>query len=296
MSSEESSGHSRPGVDAAPDQDEGGADEPRPEPAPPDPAAPESPGPPPLEAPDPVPARHRRLTAAGEVILCSGFPTQLTLVVLLGMLGAGPTEGSGDLSLGYVVTLSLVDAALILALVWMLMRGHGEHPVAVMVGRRPIRSELLLGLALVPAALLVVAAAFAVLSSVAPELRNVPENPLEALIRTPAAAMTFAVVAVVAGGLREEVQRAFILRRFGAAPRGRGGRARGVQRRLRPRSPRSGPGRGHHHRPAGGALGRALPGPRQHGGAVRLPCRLQRDGGAHRLRRAWGGMTARTGT
>ncbi len=214
MSSEESSGHSRPGVDAAPDQDEGGADEPRPGPAPPDPAAAESPGQPPLEAPDPVPARHRRLTAAGEVILCSGFPTQLTLVVLLGMLGAGPTEGSGDLSLGYVVTLSLVDAALILALVWMLMRAHGEHPVAVMVGRRPIRSEFLLGLALVPAALLVVAAAFAVLSRVAPELRNVPENPLEALIRTPAAAMTFAVVAVVAGGLREEVQRAFILRRF----------------------------------------------------------------------------------
>ena len=116
----------------------------------------------------PPPPFQRRLAAAGEVVLCSGFPTQLTLVVLLGMLGAGPTEGSGDLSLGYVVTLSLVDAALILALVWMLMRARGEHPVAVMVGRRPIRSELLLGLALVPAALLVVAAAFAVLSRVAP--------------------------------------------------------------------------------------------------------------------------------
>ena len=214
MSSEESSEHSEPETDAALDQDEGRTDEQWPGPAPLDPAAPGSPGPPPPETPDPVPTFHRRLTAAGEVVLCSGFPTQLTLVVLLGMLGAGPTEGSGDLSLGYVVTLSLVDAALILALVWMLMRAHGEHPVATMVGRRPVRSELLLGLALVPAALLVVAAAFAVLSRLAPELRNVPENPLEALITTPAAAMTFAAVAVVAGGLREEVQRAFILRRF----------------------------------------------------------------------------------
>ncbi len=214
MSSEELSGPARPGIDAAPGREEAAADGPRPGPAPVDPAAPGSPGPPPPESPDPVPAFHRRLTAAGEVVLCSGFPTQLTLVVLLGLLGAGPTEGSGDLSLAYVVTLSLVDAALILALVWMLMRAHGEHPVAVMVGRRPIRSELLLGLALVPAALLVVAAAFAALSRVAPELRNVPENPLEALITTPAAALTFAAVAVVAGGLREEVQRAFILRRF----------------------------------------------------------------------------------
>ena len=214
MSSEDLSGHARTGIDAAPDPDGGGADEPQPGHAPPDPAASGSVEPAPVEPPGPAPTFHQRLTAAGEVVLCSGFPTQLTLVVLLGLLGAGPTDGSGELSLAYVVTLSLVDAAVILGLVWMLMRARGEHPVAVMVGRRPIRSELLLGLALVPAALLVVAAAFAVLSRVAPELRNVPENPLEALITTPAAAVTFAAVAMVAGGLREEVQRAFILRRF----------------------------------------------------------------------------------
>ena len=214
MSSEEPSGHPWSRMDAARDPDEDAAAEPRPGAGPVDPAPLESQGPPAGADEPPAPSLHRRLTAAGEVVLCSGFPTQLTLVVVLGLLGAGPTEGSGDLSLAYVVTLSMVDAAVILALVWMLMRARGEHPVAVMVGRRPIRSELLLGLALVPAALLVVAAAFTILSRVAPELRNVPENPLEALITTPAAAMTFAAVAVIAGGLREEVQRAFILRRF----------------------------------------------------------------------------------
>ena len=203
-----------PGTGTAPDPDGGGADEAQPAPEPLGPATPASTEPALEPPPDPAPTLHQRLASAGEVVLCSGFPTQLTLVVLLGLLGAGPTDGSGDLSLAYVVTLSLVDAAAILALVWMLMRARGENPVAVMVGRRPIRSELLLGLALVPAALLVVAAAFAVLSRIAPELRNVPENPLEALITTPAAAMTFAAVAVIAGGLREEVQRAFILHRF----------------------------------------------------------------------------------
>ena len=164
--------------------------------------------------PRPAPTYHRRLAAAGEVVLCSGFPTQLTLIVLLGLLGARPTDGAGELSLTYVVTLSLIDAALILSLVWLLMRAHGEHPLATMLGRRRVGSEVLLGLALVPAALLIVAAAFTVMSRIAPELRNVPENPLEALISSPAAAMTFAAVTVVAGGLREEVQRAFILHRF----------------------------------------------------------------------------------
>ena len=47
--------------------------------------------------------------------------------------------------------------------------------------------------------------------SVASHRRN---NPLQDLIRTPRDAAVFAVVVVVAGGLREEIQRAFLLRRF----------------------------------------------------------------------------------
>jgi len=47
-----------------------------------------------------------------------------------------------------------------------------------------------------------------------PWLRNLPKNPFEGLIRTPTDALMFGVVAVVGGGLREEVQRAFILHRF----------------------------------------------------------------------------------
>jgi membrane protease YdiL (CAAX protease family) len=46
-------------------------------------------------------------------------------------------------------------------------------------------------------------------------LHNVPENPLEDLATGgPAGAALFGVVAIVAGGLREELQRAFLLARF----------------------------------------------------------------------------------
>jgi membrane protease YdiL (CAAX protease family) len=48
----------------------------------------------------------------------------------------------------------------------------------------------------------------------APFLRNVPTNPLEQLAANPADAAMLAVVAIVAGGVREELQRAFLLRRF----------------------------------------------------------------------------------
>ena len=65
-----------------------------------------------------------------------------------------------------------------------------------------------------PAALVLVALTSTLLLQVAPWLHNVTENPLEALIDSPAAAAAFALVAVIAGGVREEVQRAFVLRRF----------------------------------------------------------------------------------
>jgi membrane protease YdiL (CAAX protease family) len=63
------------------------------------------------------------------------------------------------------------------------------------------------------------------LHSVAPWLRNVPENPLEALLATRAGFVAFLVVVFVAGGLREELQRAFVLHRF---EQHLGGRAAGL--------------------------------------------------------------------
>ena len=47
-----------------------------------------------------------------------------------------------------------------------------------------------------------------------PGLHNVAHNPLQDLIRGPRNAAIFAIVVVVAGGVREEIQRAFVLHRF----------------------------------------------------------------------------------
>ena len=166
---------------------------------------------PPASSPAP-PSGSELVVAALEVILCSGFPTQLVLILLLAMSGTASSDGT--LSLSYVVRLSLADAALVLGLIWVLLRLRGEHPVPLFLGVRPLGREARLGLLLVPAALVLLAVTSTIVLKVAPWLHNVPENPLEALIDSPAAAAAFALVAVVAGGVREEVQRAFILRRF----------------------------------------------------------------------------------
>ena len=166
-------------------------------------------------APPPRPPGPGRVAAILEVALCSGFPTQLAVaagLVLAGITSAGGSAGA--LTLEYVVALSLADAVLLVGLIAYFLQRHGEQPSAVLLGGRPLLPELRLGLLLVPAAFVLATATLWLLHTFWPWVANVPENPIEALIRSPRDALVLLVVAVVAGGIREEVQRAFILRRF----------------------------------------------------------------------------------
>jgi membrane protease YdiL (CAAX protease family) len=133
---------------------------------------------------------------------------------LLGLAGLTALEPSGQLSLPFVVVLSLADTVLLVILMALLTRAHGESVVALWTGRRPVRPEALFGLILVPLVFLSVVVLLNVMRIFAPWLHNVETNPLEQLAATPMAAAAFMLVAIFAGGVREELQRAFLLRRF----------------------------------------------------------------------------------
>ena len=165
-----------------------------------------------------------RIRAFGEVVLCSDFPTQLMLIQLLAWIGLRPLLSDGRLSLLYIATLSLVDAAVLITLILWFLRYHGESARSIFLGGRSIGREVRLGALLVPGLVLFVLLTLTFIQNFAPWLHNVEENPLESLLQTPRDAIIFGLVAIVAGGVREEVQRAFILHRFeehlGGAPVG----------------------------------------------------------------------------
>ena len=156
--------------------------------------------------------------------MCSGFPSQLFLILVLALVGLQPLDASGRLSLIYIGTLSMLDALLLITLILTFLRVRGERPRELFCGTRPMGREMLLGLILVPVIIGLAAATLVLIGWLAPWMHNVPENPLESLITGTATAAAFIVVAVVAGGLREELQRAFVLHRFeqhlGGAPLG----------------------------------------------------------------------------
>jgi membrane protease YdiL (CAAX protease family) len=176
---------------------------------------PDSPFATPLTSPEDLPQRSRprdRVLAILEVVLCSGFPTQIALIYVMTSLGFTQTERG--LSIEFVAPLLLLDAAIVIVLVLWLMRLHGESVRQVFLGQRPIRTEAFLGLLLTFVVFGIVIVVLTLVQRFAPWLHNVPINPLEGLIRTARDAVVFAVVATLAGGLREEMQRAFVLRRF----------------------------------------------------------------------------------
>jgi len=128
--------------------------------------------------------------------------------------GLQPFDEAGRLSMRYVLTVSLADTVLIVGLVWVFLRQHGERPLEVIAGRRPWLGEAWVAL---PVLLAVLAAVVAVLLAVhtwAPWLDTVARSPFEDLAAGRSGALVLGLVAVLAGGLREEVQRAFVLHRF----------------------------------------------------------------------------------
>lgn len=168
---------------------------------------------------------RQRLNAITEIVLCSSVPTQIALGALLRLGGLDPLDSNGRLSLTFVLILSVADTALLVGLMVAITRAHGESVSRLWLGGRPVAREAVVGLLLVPAVFLLVVVLLNVLRLTAPWLHNVETNPLEQLAATPGQAAIFAVVAILAGGVREELQRAFLLQRF---ERHLGGAAIGV--------------------------------------------------------------------
>jgi len=160
------------------------------------------------------PTSAQRIVALLEVLLCSDYPTQAALGATLIAFGYRPAGVNGQLRVGFVVALSLIDTALLLGLIAFFLRAHGERLRDVFVGPRRAASEAALGVPLTLVALAIGIAVLLTIQRFVPSLHTVERNPLQDLIRTPGNIWLFAVVVVVAGGLREELQRAFLLHRF----------------------------------------------------------------------------------
>lgn len=158
-------------------------------------------------APGPLPP----VIALLQILLCSGLPTQLLLQLgafLLGLIGP-----DGTLSLGYAAWLLSADAVLTVVLILWFLRWSGDRPSRVFFGDRSTLREVVFGLLLLPIAFTIVLLTGLAVQRFAPSLHPA-ENPLGRLIREPNGVLIMGGISVLAGAMREELQRAFALHRF----------------------------------------------------------------------------------
>ena len=146
-----------------------------------------------------------------EVCLCSGAPTQLLVGGLLALFGLR-TGADGQITLQLLAFLAGLDTLILVGLVVALLVVGGESPRRVLLGTRPATGEVLRGFGLVPWVFLLAVGTGMVLMRWAPGLFS--PNPFATLATTRMEFALLALVAVLAGGVREEIQRAFILHRF----------------------------------------------------------------------------------
>ena len=243
----------------------------------------ESPGAPALVVPRSL-LLPRWFAVVQAFLVCGILPTQLAIAtVLVVFLDVPMLAGDGAISLHFLATLSLFDTALVALLIRVFLILSGEESRDVFLGRRPIWGEVWRGLALVPVVLIGVTAIVLALRAVAPWLQTVKESPISQYMQNPYDAAIFLVVGVLAGGVREELQRGFFLHRFqrvlGRRPIWPGRGAWRLHAPLRGVALRPGAGRRDRRRLAGVALGPALSQATVVGDADGQPCVLQRRAG-----------------
>lgn len=149
-----------------------------------------------------------------EIITCSGYPTQIVISYALFSAGLRPQTADGGLSGTFVFALSLLDTVALLTLILLFIWRRGQRARDVFVGAtRPLR-EIVVGAYSLPFVILMVLSLTLIIRLVTPALHNVPNNPLAGLLDGQANIWMFLFVVIVAGGIREELQRAFLLQRF----------------------------------------------------------------------------------
>jgi membrane protease YdiL (CAAX protease family) len=149
-----------------------------------------------------------RLTAIVEMLLCSSVPTQLAIGMILRAMGLPTTQPAG------IFVQLVLDTFVVIALMIAILRAHGEHPSLVWRGPKRPGRETAIGFATAPLLFFGSAIFLNALRLFFPSLHNVPNNPLERLANNAQQSVIFALVAILAGGVREELQRGFMLHRF----------------------------------------------------------------------------------
>ncbi len=160
------------------------------------------------------PAPPSRFASAIQVIVCCGqLPTQTPIVGLLILFRMRMYSGD-QVALPFFAALTLIDTVVVTFMMFTFLSASRESIRQVFFGGGALKKELKLGLLLVPVVLIGTGIIMGLVRLSFPGLHNVKISPFDNYVDTGWHAAVFLFVVIVAGGIREELQRGFLLHRF----------------------------------------------------------------------------------
>jgi len=160
----------------------------------------------------PRPKLIERLQAFVEILLLSGlFSTPIATSILWAFYRQKVDLLTNDATM--LCVFLLLEAGITLLILMVILKAHRETMGSLGLKRDRWKFYLLLGFGLVPFFFLINAGAEYVFRVYLPQY-NVEQNPLFEIIHSTKQLAFFIFSALIAGGIKEELQRAFILTRF----------------------------------------------------------------------------------
>jgi membrane protease YdiL (CAAX protease family) len=158
-----------------------------------------------------------RLRAVFEIVLVSGIISGL-LASLVFALILSPILGRNNQKLmemdaGFFTAYALFETAVAFIIMLMLMKTRLETFSMLGLRWEQWKTDVLLGVLAAPCLVVVTGFVGLIFRLFLPEYA-LEKNPLLEMIGSPRQLMLFIIIGTVAGGIKEELQRAFILRRF----------------------------------------------------------------------------------
>jgi membrane protease YdiL (CAAX protease family) len=157
-------------------------------------------------------SRVHRFQALFEVLLVSGLLSSFLAALVISVFYERDVRLETMQAKAVCVYL-LLEAGFTFLFLSIVMKAHRETVGSLGLRWHRWKSCVFLGLALVPFLFIANALVEAVFRQYLPQY-YIEQNPLTALIHTPQQLVLFIISALIAGGIKEELQRAFILNRF----------------------------------------------------------------------------------
>ena len=138
----------------------------------------------------------------------------LLVALVLSRVWPDAAGSLADMNALQFMVLLLVQNLIAVGSIMAFLQPHGKGLSYLGFRRRPLMREVALGLALFPPVLLGAVLLQILLLRFLPALHNVEVNPILALLQGPGDLAALLVASILAGGVGEEIIRAFVLRRF----------------------------------------------------------------------------------